>query len=441
MIREYGNCFRSAGKGKHWSMRYGILEYKNPNIINIGDGMQIISVLNLYRQWGVDEKEIIRVSYFDLETYDGEEVLLPICFPMYGYNMHNHVTCWSSKIIPVFLSLSLFDTNLSEADIEYLKRFEPIGCRDAFTAEGLQKCGVRAYLNGCITLTLDGERNAHNGKKVFLIDVPEEFEQCMPEELRTDVCRHTHIFHRIGMRTDEYARKLMEQYEREASIVITGRMHAALPCYSAGLPVIFVHPEWSYRFTWLEDVLPVYLPEERKKIEWSGSRIADNEKALKIRAYMKEIAKVRVMDREEPDTLIETLQELYAGRTKRDYVRGPYDVTVDYLREHWNEEIEAEYMVWGVSQVASALIGFIRVNYPKAKLTGVIDASKTESFKGLIPQKIETVTNIGEIFVFVTADAVNPYALDYFRKIGKPEDSSFFCWEHISVGEGTLPIV
>lgn len=141
--------------------------------------------------------------------------------------------------------------------------------------------------------------------------------------------------------------------------MITGRMHAALPCYSAGLPVIFVHPEYSYRFTWLEGVLPVCLPEEREKIDWRGYRIADNEKALKIRAYMKEIAKARVMDRREPDVLIKALQEIYAGRTKRAYVRGPYDVTVEYLREYWNEEIETEYMIWGVSQVASALIDFI----------------------------------------------------------------------------------
>lgn len=422
-------------------MRYGILEYKNPKIINIGDGMQIISVLSLYRQWGVTEEDIVRINYFDLETYDGEEVLLPICFPMYGYNVHNRVTCWSPKIIPLFLSLSLFDTNLVKEDIEYLKRFEPIGCRDAFTAEGLQKCGVRAYVNGCITLTLNGESSVHDGEKIFLIDVREEFEQCIPEHLRANIYHHTHIFHHIGMRTDEYARKLMEQYEREAALVITSRMHAALPCYAAGLPVILIHPEYSYRFTWLEDILTVYLPADWKNIDWSGSRIEDNERAIKIRTYMKKIAKTRVMDREAPDLLIGELQELYAGRRKREYVRGPYDITVDYMKQHWERGTEIEYMVWGVSQVASALIDHIEENYPKARLAGVIDAAKTERFKGIAPQKIETVANIKEVFVFVTADAVNPYAYDYFRKIGKSEGSSFFCWKHISVGEGSLPIV
>lgn len=422
-------------------MRYGILEYKNPNIINIGDGMQIISVLNLYRRLGIEEQEIVRVNYFELETYDGEEVLLPICFPMYGYNLHNHVTCWSSRIVPVFLSLSLFDTNLSKEDIEYLKRFEPIGCRDAFTTEGLQKCGVCAYLNGCITLTLDDTNNVHDGRRVFLIDVPEEFEQCVPKHLLADACHHTHIFHHIGMRTDVFARTLLEQYEREASLVITSRMHAALPCYSVGLPVILIHPEYSYRFTWLEDVLRVYLPEDRKDIDWRGSCINDNERAVRVRMYMREIAKRRILNREVPSTLIAELQELYERREKREYVRGPYDVTTDYLKKHWDCQTEIEYMVWGVSQVASALIDYIEENYPKARLVGVIDATKAEPFKGVIPQKIETVTNIREVFVFVTADAVNPYALDYFQKIEKSVESSFFCWKHILVGERTLLIV
>lgn len=420
-------------------MRYGILEYKNPKVINIGDGMQIISVLNLYRHWGIEESEVIRVNYFDLETYDGEEVFLPICFPMYGYNAHNRVTCWSSKIIPVFLSLSLFDTNLEKDDIEYMKCFEPIGCRDAYTAEGLQKCGVRAYVNGCITLTLNGGSSVHGGEKVFLIDVWDEFGQYIPEHLRADICHHTHIFHRIGMRTDEYAEKLMEQYEREAALVVTSRMHAALPCYAAGLPVILIHPEYSYRFTWLEDILTVYLPSDWKNIDWSGSRIEDNERAMKVKTYMERIAKARVVDQKIPDLLIEELQELYAGRKKKEYVRGPYDVTVDYIRQHWDSGTKIEYMVWGVSQVASALIDHIRENYPQAKLVGVIDAVKTERFKGCIPQTIEMVTNIREIFVFVTADAVNPYAYDYFHKIGKSADSSFFCWKHILLGEEALP--
>ena len=72
-------------------MKYGILEYKNPNVINIGGGMQILSILNLYEHMGVKKEEIIRINYFDLQTYEGEEVVLPVSFPFYGYNKYNRI--------------------------------------------------------------------------------------------------------------------------------------------------------------------------------------------------------------------------------------------------------------------------------------------------------------------------------------------------------------
>ena len=158
-------------------MKYGVLEYKNPYSINIGDAMQIIAVLNLYQKIGIDTENVIKVNYFDLQTYDGEEVILPICFPFYGFNSQNKITCFSSKIIPVFLSISLFDTNVDDEEAEYLKKYEPIGCRDAFTAEGLAKRGIKTYLNGCMTLTLDTIQKDTKKSEIICVDVPDDIFQ------------------------------------------------------------------------------------------------------------------------------------------------------------------------------------------------------------------------------------------------------------------------
>lgn len=421
-------------------MKYGVLEYKNLHIVNIGDAMQIIAVLNLYRNMGIDEESIIRVNYFDLQTYDGEEVMLPICFPFYGFNNQNKVTCFSPKIIPVFLSISLFDTNLDSEEVEYLKKFEPIGCRDAFTAEGLAKKGLKTYLNGCMTLTLDAIQKEPKKTDVICVDVPDGFFSYIPDYLRENMKIQTHIFKNVQGNTDVAARELLEEYACQAKLMITSRLHAALPCLAVGIPVIFISSEFSYRFSWLENILPVYLHHEWNQIDWVGSCIEENQYALDVRNLMVGIARERILYQTVPYDKISVLQQLYEASDKREYTRGPYDISVKYINENWDKDTGVEYAVWGVSQVASALIDYIEENYPAAKLVSVIDAAKTRAFKNCIPVKIEEVQKIKELFVFITADAVNPYAIDYFDKIRKEPTSYFMCWKHINTGGGVYQL-
>lgn len=419
-------------------MKWGVLEYKNPKVINIGDGMQILSVVELYESMGIKKDELIRIDYFALQTYEGEEVVLPICFPFYGYQKNNRITCFSPKIRPVFLALSLFDTNLEEDEILYLKQFEPIGCRDEFTAEGLKKKGIRAYVNGCMTLNLHTRKRNPSANKVYGIDIPEELVSYMPEEIRQKLVPATNIYRNIAMKVDEYAGCLLDEYAEQAKLVVTTRLHAAIPCYAAGIPVVFVNTEYSYRFSWLEDMIPVYLPEEWGRIDWNGSRISGNERALAVRKLMGEIACARLLGAE-TESKTDALRQIYDARKRRAYTRGPLQEAVSYMKTHWKQEKEPiEYAVWGVHQVASGLMEYIKKNYPQARCTAVIDASKQEAFKGIVPQKIEDA-DIREVFVFVTADAVNPYAIEYFAKIGKDPSTYFFCWKHIKVSVQELP--
>lgn len=411
-------------------MKYGILEYKNPNCINIGDAMQIIAVMNIYKQMGINKQDVIRVNFYDLQTYDGEEVILPICFPFYGYNSNNRVTCFSPKVIPIFLSLSLFDTNLCDDEIAYLRQYEPIGCRDAYTAEGLAKKGVKTYLNGCMTLTLDAKREDKMRSEIYCIDVPDEFYSYIPNDMRSNIKKGTHIYSSVKTDTDEFAQNLLEEYADRAKLVITSRMHAAIPCYAVGIPVIFVHEEYSYRFSWLEDMLHVYLPTEWDNIDWQGECIIENTNALFVKRSMMEIAKNRLTD----CFKINELQNVYAHRNERVYVRGPFELAMHYVQNKWRKDKPIEYAVWGVSQVASALIDYIETNYPLAKLTAVIDAAKTEPFKNCIPKKVDEIEDMKNLFVFITADAVNPFAFDYFEKIEKDNETYLFCWTHIKSG-------
>jgi polysaccharide pyruvyl transferase WcaK-like protein len=60
------------------------------------------------------------------------------------------------------------------------------------------------------------------------------------------------------------AEALLERYAR-ARLVITSRLHGALPCLALGTPVIFVHRDLdSPRFSGLLDYLRAYSVEEFK---------------------------------------------------------------------------------------------------------------------------------------------------------------------------------
>lgn len=418
-------------KGRE-EMKYGVLEYKNPRVINIGDGMQILSVLNLYKDLGIRTETIQRINYYELQTYNGEEVILPICFPFYGYNNDNRITCFSPKIKPLFFSLSLFDTDLKNDDVIYLKQFEPIGCRDEFTAIGLSQKGIKSYLNGCMTLTLNTTKRNVFAKKIYAIDIPEKLLDYIPAHIKQKLIFKTSIFKTISIEPDEYAKFLLDEFALEAKLVITSRLHAAIPCFAIGIPVVFVNAEYSYRFSWLEQILPVYLPEEWDEIDWTGNQISENNTALEIRRLMQENV-CRRLKGLETYNIINQLQDIYNQRQKRAYIRGPLEIAKKYLSNHWNVSgMSIKYAIWGINQVASSLITYIESNYPNARCIAAIDISKQKEFKGITPKRIEDV-NIKNLFVFVTADAVNPYALEYFQKIKKDPSTYLFLWKHIKL--------
>lgn len=72
----------------------------------------------------VDYSEVIRIPFHQLATYDGDYVVLPISFLLFGYHTDVKVTQFSDKIIPVFLGLSMLSQNYSAEDLNYLRRYE-----------------------------------------------------------------------------------------------------------------------------------------------------------------------------------------------------------------------------------------------------------------------------------------------------------------------------
>ncbi len=121
--------------------------------------------------------------------------------------------------------------------MQYLKKFEPIGTRDEATAEFLRSIGVKAQTTHCMTLTFPERGTPPKDGKVFLVDADSI---AVPRRLRAGAVKMSHAVAPIGHEvTLPYGQRLLDVYRETASLVITTRLHAALPCIAMGIPVIY----------------------------------------------------------------------------------------------------------------------------------------------------------------------------------------------------------
>ena len=182
-----------------------------------------------------------------------------------------NITCFSDKIYPVFLGLSILTDSLNVNDKKYLMKFSPIGCRDIHTLNIMKKNQIPAYLFGCMTMTFPRKWVKDEKKgNIYCIDVSSKLWSYIPNSMKSR-CRILSNAYNVKELTDSpenMARNLYSELIREAQLVITSRMHVALPCIAAGIPVIFAKDIYSYRFEGVDKVVKVYSEEEYQNIDW-----------------------------------------------------------------------------------------------------------------------------------------------------------------------------
>ena len=265
---------------------------------NIGDCIQNIAVENLYKKAGISADELILVNRDELDKYCGEAVKLVI----QGYFSRAYGVFsfpWAKNIHPVFLGFHLNSTNNSrrifvkKGICNRLKQYEPIGCRDRNIRDFLISKGVDAYFSGCMTLTL-GKRDVlpKNGR-IFVVDLYSKALKKLPKEIKDKAdFSITHIYHwnkdkEIGydeaMEFENKAREILEIYKTQASMVITSRIHVAMPCIAMGIPVVFIAKNVNNeRYDILQGIVPIYDYRDVKYVNWKpvAPNIDDFKKAI-----------------------------------------------------------------------------------------------------------------------------------------------------------------
>lgn len=258
-------------------MKYGLLKYRDKES-NIGDYIQSLAAKRFLPQ--VDK--LVSREKLDKVT-DNLYIILN------GWFMH-HPENWppSEYVTPKFISFHINNhakrLMTNEKSIAYYKKHEPIGCRDKFTEKLLKDKGVDAYFSGCLTLTLEKEkylkdekaevifcdilshkndvidetqkipwkkiRNPHKvfikkaKKKLFKKKTRKLIKKLVPSNLRDEAIYISNQNFVASTHEDKFeiAKELLAKYA-VAKLVVTSRIHVALPCLAFGTPVVFIHPE------------------------------------------------------------------------------------------------------------------------------------------------------------------------------------------------------
>lgn len=373
-------------------MKYGAFYSKSRTNNNVGDSIIDLALLNIYKAMGIEDKNIIRISPRDLASYDGEEMLMPIVSPLPSHPFVSKA--FSNKITPLFICFVLYGP-LNSRDREYLKRYEPIGCRDEYTYNELTKNNVSAYINGCITVTYPKLTNLEKEKtdrKVILTDVQPELLKYIPKNLLigSQSVSHTKTAE-INKDPLDDAKSYLDFYRQHASLVITSRLHVASPCLAMGIPCVFAKNEFSHRFSWIDRYINVYDQSEYQNINWQPTTL-DIES---IKKDVFELVSARISNSDDCTALQKKLTEFYLGRKKKECVTSLSKV-IPLLNQKLESGKIKTYSLWSLTSVSLDIYTYISTRFPNVKLIHVYDKNRVEEFCGLISEPIDCIKKADE---------------------------------------------
>jgi len=244
------------------STRFGLLKYTATT--NLGDEIQSIAAERFLPRVDltIDRDRLDRLPLFNRRSFklimNGWFSHLPELWPPHP------------RIDPLLLSMHITDsvtrlnrnaTKPSEVmlrgkGLDYLKAHQPVGARDLWTVALLKQHGIDTYFSGCLTLTLQRPPGVAREDFICVNDVPPAVAEKIARETDARIVATTNI-DRV---TRGYARRRDQALARlrifaAAKVVVTTRLHCALPCLAMGTPVLFLRPEESNRFAGLSELV------------------------------------------------------------------------------------------------------------------------------------------------------------------------------------------
>lgn len=257
------------------SMKFGLIVHHTTK--NIGDDIQSLATSYFLPQ--IDY--IINRERLDTFVSNDKESVAALMPGWYLWNKWN----WppSEYIIPKFISFHYSnrtigrrtdepfeDLFLSGIGKDYMNAHGPIGARDYYTQNWLERLDIKTYFSSCITTTLPNMPSTNDKNRyICLVDVENSNVEKAVHAVSSDI-QIKKITHKVAdkhfkakwPKRKKVAEMLLTTYQN-ARCVVTTRLHCSLPCLAMGVPVLLIHPdEKGHRFIPYYDWLHTATPDE-----------------------------------------------------------------------------------------------------------------------------------------------------------------------------------
>ena len=285
-----------------FDMKYYTIGYKyngKLNIINLGDNIQSLAVVEMLKKLSVRDEQIDYIvrSEMGIRKQDRENgIFIPatggLAWNTYPANDDLPINDFNLRILYFGTRIpdGMFDAlRHYDAFIASMKKYEPVGCRDVATRDYLRTLGIKAFYSKCVSIGFEQRRSDVNGDKIFVIggivsDLVETIKINMPHHLRDKIVRLSQRIHFPGCGsandnemkyTNHLAQERLDLLKKEAMLVISSHIHVVMPCAAMGIPVIFYDINDNSRSAVAKSILPAYTTDMIKNYDWNNIEATD----------------------------------------------------------------------------------------------------------------------------------------------------------------------
>lgn len=275
-------------------MKYYALSYNydfsqiSSKACNIGDNFQSFAVCNVLKKNGIKSNQIgfLNRDTLGLEvTPPNEGILIAQGWFISGTKEHPMLPIHSSKAQQILF----FGFHLNKSAWGplkkcphfklFMKKHEPIGCRDIPTRNFLRTLKIKAYFSRCLTLTFDKHKDI-KGENIYFIDHNHQVLNHLPASLAEGkkflsqevTPENIPMNEKDVDKINDIARERFNELTKNAKMIVTKRIHVAMPFSAIGIPVILTADRpGSARISVAKEILPIYSDTKLKQINWDIS--------------------------------------------------------------------------------------------------------------------------------------------------------------------------
>lgn len=214
---------------------------------NIGDVLQALAVLD-----HLPSAPVVLDRENLLSAFDRGDLL----YFANGWLMHDFSKFPPPENLrPVYASVHFSNAAILQrrANVLHFKKHGPIGARDQKTLFMLRAAGIPSYYSGCFTAGLNSRPCGSTNLGLLVVDgvdhrLSDSAVEVIGSRLGMKPHRISHDPESANLSFDEYAVKSFARAEKllqaycSSSMVVTTKIHCALPCLAMGVPVILLHP-------------------------------------------------------------------------------------------------------------------------------------------------------------------------------------------------------